>query len=227
MKRYAIIVAGGSGQRLGAGIPKQFLLLEQKPVLIHTIEAFYRFDEAITILLVLPENYLSQWQELVEKYKLTNSPLVVTGGKERFFSVKNALNMIADDKGIVVVHDGVRPLVPVSLIESVFEAAKTHKAVVPVLPLTSSIREKLSNGTSRQANRNRFVIVQTPQGFHLNELKKAYRQPFAETFTDDASVVEQSGVAIHLIQGEPENVKITTPSDLLLAAFYLSKSKTL
>ncbi len=224
MKRYAIIVAGGSGQRMGLDVPKQFLPLGQKPVLMHTLEAFYRFDNEIIVLLVLPKSHLALWKKLVTDYHFPFNPLLVEGGDKRFFSVKNALNTIHGD-GVVIVHDGVRPLVSMELVKTVFEAAETMEAVVPVLPLTSSIRERLDDGTTKQADRNRFVTVQTPQGFRVQVLKKAYRQPFSEAFTDDASVVEKSGVEIRFIQGERQNIKITTQTDLKLAEFYLVNPK--
>ncbi len=225
MKRYAIIVAGGTGKRMGADVPKQFLPLGHKPVLMHTLDTFYHFDSRITVLLVLPEAYFDDWNILAEQYRFSRFPVLVAGGEARFFSVKNALDIISDTNGTVVVHDGVRPLVSMDLIKAVFEAAKTDKAVVPVLPLTSSIREKSEDDILRYADRNRFVTVQTPQGFDLGILKEAYEQPFSETFTDDASVVETMGIDIQFVQGEQRNIKITTQADLELAEFYLSKIK--
>jgi len=223
MKRYAIIVAGGIGKRMGAEVPKQFLPLVHKPVLMHTLEAFYRFDNQMTVLLVLPAPYFDEWNTLADQYRFTHLPILIAGGDTRFASVKNALNSIPDKDGVVLVHDGVRPLVSVELIKQVFLSAETQKAVVPVLPITSSIREKTTNGNLIYADRNRFVAVQTPQGFSLTILKNAYEQPYSETFTDDASVVEKMGIDIRFIQGEPHNIKITTQSDMDLAGFYLSK----
>lgn len=225
MKRYAIIVAGGSGTRMGVDTPKQFLPLGQKPVLLHTLEAFYRFDRQITIILVLPQAYFDEWNMIAEQYRFNRFPVLIVGGETRFASVKNALDIILDDDAVVLVHDGVRPLVSTQLIKIMFDAVKLQSAVIPVLPLTSSVREKKDDSTLRYADRNRFVTVQTPQGFRLSVLKKAYEQPFSERFTDDASVVEQLGTDIHFVQGEPQNIKITTQADMDLAEFYLPKIK--
>ncbi|MCD6366332.1 MAG: 2-C-methyl-D-erythritol 4-phosphate cytidylyltransferase [Bacteroidales bacterium] len=225
MKRYAIIVAGGIGKRMGTDVPKQFLPLGHKPVLIHTLDTFYRFDSQITVFLVLPEAYFDDWNVLAEQYRFSRFPVLVGGGESRFLSVKNALDIILDDNGVVLVHDGVRPLVSMQLIKTIFEATETDKAVIPVLSLTSSIREKMDNDIVRYADRNRFVAVQTPQGFNVNVLKEAYTQPFSEAFTDDASVVEKMGVDIRFVQGEQRNIKITTQADMELAEFYLSKIK--
>ncbi len=225
MKRYAVIVAGGVGKRMGTDVPKQFLPLGHKPVLMHTLDKFYSFDSQITVLLVLPEAYFDEWNILADQYRFSRFPVLVAGGESRFFSVKNALDIISDNNGVVLVHDGVRPLVSTELIKTIFETAKAEKAVIPVLPLTSSIREKSETNTVRYADRNRFVTVQTPQGFDLGILKEAYAQPFSEAFTDDASVVEKTGVDIKFVQGEQKNIKITTQADMELAEFYLSKMK--
>ncbi|HIE16185.1 MAG TPA: 2-C-methyl-D-erythritol 4-phosphate cytidylyltransferase [Bacteroidales bacterium] len=227
MKRYAVIVAGGSGKRMGKNIPKQFLLLAQKPVLLHTLEVFYRFDAHITVFLVLPRAYFDEWKLIAEKYRFQYNPILVSGGETRFFSVKNALDVISGTEGKVVVHDGVRPLVSVSLITNIFDALSSKSAIIPVLPLISSIRKKNDDGTLHFADRNRFVSVQTPQGFQLRILKQAYNQSFSDCFTDDASVVEKSGVEIYSIEGEQRNIKITTQTDLSLAEFYLSKTKNI
>ncbi len=226
MKRYAIIVAGGMGKRMGTEMPKQFLPLAHKPILMHTLEAFYRFDNQMTVLLVLPETYIDEWNTLADQYRFTHLPILVSGGETRFVSVKNALNTIPEKNGVVLVHDGVRPLVSEELIKQIFLEAEKQKAVVPVLPITSSIREKSDNGYLLYADRNRFVTIQTPQGFSLSILKDAYEQPFSEAFTDDASVVEKMGVNARFVPGEPYNIKITTQIDLELARIYLSKKNS-
>lgn len=214
MKRYVIVVAGGTGQRMKSDIPKQFLLLAEKPVLMHTIERFYAFDPKIEIIVVLPEEQIGYWQKLCEKYKFPLRHHVTAGGVNRFRSVKNGLALI-DKPGIVAIHDGVRPFVSIETIENTFHKASVTGAAIPVREMVESLR--YSNGTSNFAfNRDFLKVVQTPQVFRTGLLIDAYQSATSEDFTDDASVVELTGKTIALVNGNAENIKITTPLDLLI-----------
>jgi len=214
-KRYAIVVAGGKGARMGTAVPKQFLLLSGKPLLMHTMEAFHRADPEIELILVLPESQQAYWKELCAKYDFGMTYQIVNGGDTRFESVKNGLTLTGDE-GLVAVHDGVRPFINADLIERCFQAAKEFGAAVPVTELTESIR-RLDGETSFSVHRETFRSVQTPQVFRIDVLKKSYESPYRESFTDDASVVEASGYKVELVKGIVENIKITTTLDLLLA----------
>ena len=222
MEKYVIIVAGGSGKRMGADIPKQFLLLAGKPVLMHTIDAFYRFDSSIHVLLVLPEAHLTYWQELCVQYKYNQPVTLVFGGAERFYSVKNAMHLVPTD-ALVAVHDGVRPLVDVETIRQAFESAAEKGSGIPVIPESDSLRQLTPDG-SVGVNRADYCRVQTPQVFQSNLIKEAYNQEYTSFFTDDASVYESMGHSIALTQGNVSNLKITTPVDLTWAAVLLHES---
>jgi 2-C-methyl-D-erythritol 4-phosphate cytidylyltransferase len=223
MKRYVIIVAGGQGLRMGSYIPKQFLLLNGKPVLMHTIEAFYYYDSKIDIILVLPEDHLLYWQKLCITYKFNIYHRIQIGGPTRFHSVKNALFLI-ERPSIVAVHDGVRPLVSKEVIDRVYRVAESGKAACPAIPLTDSLRIKTKSGT-RGVNRNNYCQVQTPQAFQAKILLSAYLYPYSDIFTDDISVVEFARKCqIVMVEGNPENIKITTSGDLAIAEAIL-KSK--
>ena len=213
--KAVIIVAGGSGQRMNAHIPKQFLELNHRPILMHTIEAFYRFDNAIKIVLVLPESQINFWKELCVKYNFEPSHTIQVGGESRFASVKKGLRHIPNNC-TVAVHDGVRPLVSQSTIKRCFEMAEQCGSAVPVIESVNSIRE-ITDWGSESKDRNKYKIVQTPQVFAASLLHKAYLQPFTEFFTDDASVVEMMGEKISLTKGNEENIKITTATDLAIA----------
>lgn len=221
IKKYVIVVAGGKGSRMGGEIPKQFRLISGRPVLMHTLEAFYKYDPEIELILVLPEAHLSYWDELCTQYRFTLRHRVVRGGETRFHSVKNGLDTLPES-GLVAVHDGVRPLVAQKVISSAFEEAERSGAVIPVIEMTDSLRELTPDGKSKAVSRNLYRGVQTPQVFSTVLLKEGYRQPFCKQFTDDASVVEAAGKEVTLIKGNPENIKITTPMDLLLAEILLS-----
>lgn len=221
MKTYALILAGGKGLRMGADLPKQFLPLAGKPVLMHTLEAFYEADPTTEIILVLPEAHQAYWAELCVHHAFTLKHQVATGGEVRFESVQNGLKLISND-GLVAVHDGVRPLVKPSLIKKCFEAAAAKGAVIPVFELTESIR-RIEGERSFAEDRSCFRSVQTPQTFRSDILMKAYEQPYKDVFTDDASVVEAAGYEIALVDGHRENIKITNPQDLLLAEQLLKK----
>lgn len=214
-KRFVIVVAGGKGLRMGASIPKQFLLLDGKPLLMHTLAAFHEADASISQILVLPDAQQDYWKDLCMRYDFRVSHEVVAGGETRFDSVKNGLMLVEDDS-LVAVHDGVRPFINTDLIERCYVAAETCGAAIPVTELTESIR-RLDGETSFSERRETFRFVQTPQTFRSEILKKAYLQPYSERFTDDASVVEAAGFRVEMIEGLPDNIKITTTIDLLMA----------
>ncbi len=219
MTNYALIVAGGSGSRMNADVPKQFLLLNEKPVLMHTIERFHEFDNAMEIIVVLPETQFSLWENLCHEYKFSIRHQLVAGGSVRFESVKNGLSKIQGD-GIVAIHDGVRPLVSFETIGRCFEVAQLKGNAIPVMPVIESLR-MIDGENSKAVDRSSFVTIQTPQVFSVSEIKTAYNQPFSEVFTDDASVLEAAGSAINLVEGNIENIKITHPADLIFAGMLI------
>lgn len=213
---HVIIVAGGKGTRMGTDIPKQFLLINGMPVLMHTLEAFYRYNPAIDVTVALPADQLCYWAELCQKYQFNVAHRLVEGGETRFHSVYNALQQIRPE-GLVAIHDGVRPLVSTETITRCFATAAEKGNAVPVLLSVESIREVTGPDTSKAVDRSKYRMVQTPQVFKTHRLVEAYRQPYTDRFTDDASVVERLGDTIHLVDGNPENIKITNSIDLLLA----------
>jgi len=224
MSKCVIIVAGGSGLRMGSKIPKQFLLLKNKPVLMHTIQRFFAFDHQIKIIVVLPNNQIDYWASLCQKYSFAIAHKIIGGGDTRFDSVNNAINIIETDSNLLVaVHDGVRPLIDNKTISTCFETAEKLGNAVPCVPIIDSLRfvEKKSSHT---VNRNDYKAVQTPQVFHYTKLLKAYSSAFTKFYTDDASVVESIGEKIYLVEGNVENIKITTTFDLLLAELILDKN---
>lgn len=215
MNAYAIIVAGGKGLRMGGEVPKQFLPINGKPILMHTIEAFRKALDGIEIILVLPADQHEYWQKLCQDYNFCSPELIAKGGETRFHSVKNGLAFLPDDEDAVVgIHDGVRPFVSKETIQRCYAAAAGGRDVVPVVPVVETIRQILPDGKSITRPRDEYRLVQTPQTFPLVMLKKAYKQSYSETFTDDASVVEAMGEEILMVEGNRENIKITTPSDL-------------
>ena len=220
-QKYAIIVAGGSGKRMGNELPKQFIEVAGKPILMHTLMRFYEFDANTKIIVVLPESQHSYWNELGLKYNFSIKHAVTKGGVERFFSVLNGLELIPKN-ALVAVHDGVRPLVSIETISGCFEKAEEMGSAIPVIPATESIREVQQN-TSKAVNRTNYVLVQTPQVFQSEILIKAYQQEYECNFTDDASVVEKAGYSIQLVKGNAENIKITRPMDLKIAEVLLSE----
>lgn len=224
MKKFVIIVAGGSGSRMGTQIPKQFIVLAGKPVLMHTIQVFYDFDPMSEIILVLPENQHTYWCQLCAEYLFELPHQVVTGGETRFHSVKNGLSRV-DSEGIVFIHDGVRPMVSQSTLIRCFEKAILSGNAIPVLPVTESLR-KINGALSVAVDRSDYFSVQTPQTFKSEVILKSFQQPYEQSFTDDASVAEKAGFEIHLVEGNPENIKITTPTDLILAESLLKKNVT-
>ena len=213
--KYIIIVAGGSGSRMGSIIPKQFLKLLGLPILMHTLKKFQQTVVGGEIILVLPEKEQSTWQSLCEKHQFDIPHQIVNGGETRFHSVQNALQKL-NKKSIVAIHDGVRPLVSETVINNCIQSAEKFGAAIPALPMQDSLR-KISENGSQIAERNQFVLVQTPQCFQSEVILKAYQQEYNKSFTDDASVVEQLGHNIYLVEGNKENIKITTPEDLKMA----------
>ena len=212
---YVVIVAGGKGLRMGGDVPKQFLLLGGKPVLMRTIERFHAFDAQLQIILVLPPNQQGYWHELCLAHHFKLPYLLADGGATRFESVRNGLALIPNDaQGVVAVHDGVRPMVSVKVIERCFAMACKAQAVIPVTPVVETLRQIMPDGVSQTVNRDAYRLVQTPQTFDLQLLKQAYQQPYSTAFTDDASVVEAIGMQITMVEGNKENIKITTPFDL-------------
>ena len=225
MKRYAVIVAGGQGVRMGADRPKQFLEIGGKPILRHTIERFQAYDPKIDIILVLPEAQKDWWRDYCRQTGFLERYTMVSGGITRFHSVQNALRFVSDD-GRVAIHDGVRPLLSTALLERLFEAAEKYPAVIPAVPVVESVRRKEDEEVSVPVSRDGLVLVQTPQLFDARLLKDAYRQPFSPAFTDDASVFEAAGGTVHIVPGDRINLKITTPDDLGLAAALLAISSS-
>lgn len=219
MKLYALIVAGGSGKRMGAEMPKQYLEIAGRPVLMHTLERFKSFSDSIEIIAVLPENQLRFWGELQKKYSFNVPHTLVKGGKARFYSVRNGLKFI-DDPGLVAIHDGVRPFVSIDTIKRCFETAERLGNAVPVIPTSDTLRMVSEQG-SMPVNRLLIRQVQTPQVFHSALIKKAYQQDYLPEFTDDATVLEKTGTRINLVDGNRENIKITTPEDLIISAALL------
>lgn len=222
MKYYAIIVAGGSGSRMQSEIAKQFMLLDGKPILMHTLEAFANTAQKPELLLVLNIHQHQYWEELCKTHSFNIKHLVVRGGAQRFHSVKNGLKAIKG-KGIVAIHDAVRPLVSAALISRSFLAATANGNAVAGIKATDSVRSINMEGKTEALNREQLLMIQTPQTFTTEILRKAYQQPFRNEFTDDASVVEYSGYEIHVIEGERENIKITYPEDLEIASILKKK----
>lgn len=203
---------------MGSSVPKQFLLLCGKPVLMHTIEAFHSYSTSLEIILVLPEEQQTHWKELCEEYGFTTPHTVVSGGSTRFESSRNGISVIPDDAdGVVGIHDGVRPLVSAAVIDRCYESARENYAAIPVMPLTDTLRFVGESGCGRNVLRSDYVIVQTPQVFDIALAKRAFSLPYKESFTDDASVVEDLGCQVSVVEGCRENIKLTTPFDMKVA----------
>ena len=215
IKKYVIIVAGGNGTRMNSAIPKQFMKLDGKPVLMHTISKFNECGLETEIIVALPAQQIENWNQLCQEYKFNLPIKIVEGGDTRYDSVKSALQLITE-QGLVAVHDAVRPLVSTKTILAVFRNAEMYGNAVPAIPLNDSIR-KIESGKNMAVDRSRYCIIQTPQCFTTIMLKKAYQKEYKATFTDDASIVEACGEQVHLIDGTTENIKITNPQDLILA----------
>lgn len=219
MERFAILVAGGQGLRMGGDVPKQFLPLYGRPVLMHTIDRFREVFPDMHIIVVLPQGQHDYWHDLCRRHHLEGGFLTAPGGDTRFHSVLNGLNAIPADvsEGLVGVHDGVRPFVSRDTLRRCYEEAARSGTAVPVVPVVETLRHVSPDGESMTVPRGDYRLVQTPQVFSLSLLRRAYRQPYAPQFTDDASVVEALGERITLVEGNRENIKLTTPADLLLA----------
>ncbi len=215
---YVVIVAGGKGLRMGGEKPKQFQDLKGRPVLMHTLE---RFREALPegkLILVLPESWMTMWRDLCHRHAFDIDHELVKGGETRFHSVKNGLDAIRGEEGVVAVHDGVRPFVAVDVIRECVKQALTGACVVPVIAPVESVRLKQGDTDRTQSiDRNLCLLVQTPQVFPLNRLRQAYSQPYQSLFTDDASVVEADGGQVEVVEGNRENIKLTTPFDWAVA----------
>ena len=232
--QYVIIVAGGKGLRMGSDIPKQFLPIGGKPVLMRTLERFRAYSPALQIILVLPKAQQDYWRQLCEEYHFDVDYFLADGGETRFHSVQHGLALIPDDaEGVVGVHDGVRPFPSIDVIRNCYETARTAKAVIPVIPVVETLRhiEGAANSQlsiinyqlSKTVPRSDYRLVQTPQCFDIQLLKAANRQPYNDGFTDDASVVEAFGFDVALVDGNRENIKITTPFDMVIAEALLQQ----
>lgn len=219
-KRYVIVVAGGKGLRMGTDIPKQFLLVNGVPVLMHTLHTFHSCDPLMNMIVVLPRDQQAYWRELCHSHAFTLPHRVADGGETRFHSVQNGLALVNEDDAVVGVHDGVRPFVSPQVIERCYSLAAEGKAVVPVTDMIESVRrvDNEEAGTSHPVDRSLYKLVQTPQVFPVRLLKEAYRQPYNSRFTDDASVVEALGASVSMVSGNRENIKLTTPLDLQIAS---------
>ena len=215
MKKHIIIVAGGKGLRMGGDIPKQFLPVCAKPVLMRTLEAFHVYDASIHLILVLPVSQQAYWKQLCEEYQFNLAHEIADGGETRFHSVKNGLALVKED-GLVGVHDGVRPFVSQEVIARCYDEALSLKAVIPVVGVVETVRHLTDEG-SETVPRDQYKLVQTPQVFDVALLRRAYEQTYTDMFTDDASVVEALGEKVYLVEGNRENIKLTTPFDLKLA----------
>ena len=214
---YVIIVAGGKGLRMGGEVPKQFLPVGGKPVLMRTLERFREAMPELQIILVLPKAQQDYWQQLCREHQFAVEYQLTDGGQTRFHSVQNGLALVPDDaQGVVGVHDGVRPFVSAEVICRCYEAARESKAVIPVVPVVETVRH-LQGASSVTVPRDEYRLVQTPQCFDIQLLKAANKQPYSDAFTDDASVVEAFGYDVKLVEGNRENIKITTPADLKFA----------
>ncbi len=231
MKRYVLIVAGGRGLRMGGDLPKQFIPMEGKPILMHTLEAFCRWDEQAELVLVLPDTHRPYWEMLCCEIGCRVPHRVASGGETRFHSVRNGLELIRPEleenrgKTLVAVHDGVRPFVSTKVITDCFQESEKGGAAIPVVSMVDSLR--VCDGESSQpVDRARYVAVQTPQIFWGDVLLKAYDQPYSPLFTDDASVVEAYGHPVRLVSGNRENIKLTTQFDLLIAESLFRHSKS-
>ena len=214
-KRGVIIVAGGSGRRMGGALPKQFMMLDNEPILARSINRMHEALPAAEIVVVLPEEHVELWKNIAARFDVARHKIAF-GGKERFHSVKNGLAALSDEVSIVGIHDAVRPLASKKLIIKLFLEAENSTAVIPVVAPIDSYRI-VEGDDSRIIDRSALRMVQTPQLFQAEALRKAYEQPFSVTFTDDASVMEAAGHKVTLVEGERENIKITTPSDMLIA----------
>ena len=220
--QFAIIVAGGNGSRMGTEIPKQFLLLNDKPILVHAIEKFLKTNNEMEIVVVLPESAMQQWFQIVSNFSFLQKIKTAIGGKTRFDSVKNGLALLSEN-GIVAVHDAARPLVSTKLIQQCYADAMQNGSAIAAIACVDTVRQKTENGFEI-LDRNKLWMMQTPQCFDLQKLKIAYQNATTNNFTDDAEVFAASGFPIHLAEGEKNNFKITLPEDLIFAEWLIKKT---
>ncbi len=223
MNKYVIIVAGGQGKRMQKDIPKQFILLKGRIILMRTIEVFYRYDKDLNIIVVLPENQVNQWSILCNRYSFAVPHTITTGGETRFHSVQNGLKYI-DSDSLTAIHDGVRPLVNIQTIHNCYTGAWHNKSAIPVIRLFDSVR-MLDRNKNRQVDRKKLRIIQTPQTFNSSILLDSFDQEYETSFTDDASVIEKKGYNVHLVEGNRENIKITLPEDIAFAEALLIRQE--
>ena len=216
MKKYAVIVAGGSGLRMNSTIPKQFLLIKNKPLLYYTIDVFLKAYDDLQVILVLPEDHIRKGQEIIDAYFDDSRISICPGGRTRFHSVQNGLSLINEDS-IIFVHDGVRCLLTTDLVKRCYSEAKKSGSAIPVITSKDSVRLLTIDG-HEAVDRNNVKFVQTPQTFHSKVLLAAYKIDYKDKFTDEATVVEAFGIKVYLVEGEENNIKITTPGDILIAA---------
>jgi 2-C-methyl-D-erythritol 4-phosphate cytidylyltransferase len=225
VKKYAIIVGGGSGTRMNTAVPKQFMLLDGKPILMHSIAKFAEADPEIEIIVVLRQDQIDFWKQLCIGHNFPVPHSLAAGGETRFHSVKNGLELVTE-QGIVGVHDSARPLVSIKTIQTAFKTTEMYGNAVPAIPITDSIRQ-IDSGLSIAVDRTKYCATQTPQCFLSDILKNAYGQEYKYTFTDDASIVEAFGEKIHLIDGNSDNIKVTTPKDLIIVESLLNNKRSL
>lgn len=222
MNEFVVIVAGGSGSRMKSDIPKQFIPVAGSPILMHTIRAFRTYSATISIRLILPESQFSAWNKLCVDYNFQEDYQLIAGGETRFDSVKNGLQSIQEEEGLIAVHDGVRPFVAQSTIQLGFQKAIENGSSVTCIPLKDSVRLVQPDGKNVAVNRSDYRLIQTPQTFRLDWMRTAFQTSYQSDFTDCASVLEKAGYPIHLIEGNFENIKITTPEDLIWAEAFLN-----
>ena len=222
MNKAAILVAGGKGMRMGTSLPKQYLPLAGKPVLMHTLEKFFSADPSLLLILVLPKEDFDYWNSLCASHAFELPHQLVEGGESRFQSVKNGLMALPFQEGLVAIHDGVRPFVREKVIQASFELAAEKGSAIPVVALKDSLRKVETSGESSFQDRAHFRLVQTPQTFQLKPLLKAFAVEELAIFTDDATVYEHQGWKISLMEGNPENIKLTTPEDLAFAEYLVA-----
>lgn len=225
MKKFALIVAGGSGTRMGGAISKQYREIGGRPILMHTLSSFYQYAAEVKLILVLPEDDFKFWKKLCDQYGFSLRHVLVEGGQSRFQSVKNGLDAIHEQEGVVAIHDGVRPFVTQEVIAQGYQEAQNLGSAIAVIPLKDSIRLLREDGTSCFQIREQFRLVQTPQTFQLSKIKQAFEVAEQPYFTDDASVYEHQGWKVNLFEGNASNIKITTPEDMEYAEFMIKKSK--
>lgn len=229
LSKYIIIVSGGAGSRMNNALPKQFHQLNDFPILMHSIKAFYKNDTSIKIVLVINEAHYKIWEDLCIKHSFNIPYTLVNGGQTRFHSVKNGLEFIFNQeisltKVLIGIHDGVRPLISQDVINRAYSTAEEKGSAIPAIQSKDSVRISDTNGGNKVIDRGSVLLVQTPQVFKASLLYKAYKHEFEESFTDDASVIEKSGYPIHIIEGDIRNIKITYPTDIDIATVWMKTS---